>query len=288
MMKLWRRRASSEEEETEVELSDVDLERGFDASASLSPAHNGVIFGRPPAEERRRLERELILQYDTRELKRGDAWILIETSWLDAWMAYILSEDDPDCPVVKPGPLTNYSLFDPKEYCLKKGLVATTHYRGVNPQVYALYAELYGTAGAKPIARWTLDIYATPVMIDDVREMLRVPELKARVEVTALNDKFETQEDRESRHRKHGDNESFLYRCCCRCELLIPCLGRLLVGPSYMSPEKKNQKSRDRRRRRRSQRKRRRSYDYDQSEEDGDSEDDSDSDAETETRGLLR
>lgn len=44
-------------------------------------------------------------------------------------MAYILSEDDPECPVVKPGPLTNYTLFDPKEYCLKKDLVATKHYR---------------------------------------------------------------------------------------------------------------------------------------------------------------
>lgn len=46
-------------------------------------------------------------------------------------MAFVLSEDDPESPVMRPGPLTNYSLFDPKEYCLKKGLVATEHYRYV-------------------------------------------------------------------------------------------------------------------------------------------------------------
>lgn len=76
-----------------------------------------------------RQERELILRFDSRELRRGEAWFLVETPWLDAWMAYVLSEDDPDCPVTRPGPLTNVTLFDPQEYCLRKGLVTTTHYR---------------------------------------------------------------------------------------------------------------------------------------------------------------
>jgi hypothetical protein len=237
-----------------------------------------------------------VLRYDTRELKRGEAWFLIETSWLDAWMAYILSEDDPDCPVVKPGPLTNYSLFDPKEYCLKKELVATKHYRyvvlwkshgrrrrscwvwifgldsGVNPMVYSLYAELYGTAGAKPIVRWTLDIYATPVMIDDVKEMLRGPELKARVEVQELNDLFDVDE-----RVDRADDESFLYRCCCRCEFLIPCLGRLLGGPTYSAPDDDKK-----RKKRRSRRKRRQSYDDSDDDESSD-----DGETESETRGLL-
>ena len=44
-------------------------------------------------------------------------------------MNYVLSEDDPDCPVSKPGPLTNHSLFDPHEYSIKKDLIATKHYR---------------------------------------------------------------------------------------------------------------------------------------------------------------
>lgn len=155
----------------------------------------------------------------------------------------------------------------------------------MNPQVYALYAELYGTAGAKPIARWTLDIYATPVMIDDVREMLHAPELKARIEVAALNDQFAADDElSQALRRRRGDDESFLYRCCCRCEFLIPCLGRLLGGPSYKADADERKKRR--KRRKRSVRRRRRSYDYD-NEDSGDGDGDSDSESETETRGLL-
>lgn len=150
-------------------------------------------------------------------------------------------------------------------------------YSGVNPQVYALYVELYGTAGAKPIARWTLDIYATPVMIDDVREMLHAPELKARVEVAALNEKFDVVE-----FADRSADESFLYRCCCRCEFLIPCLGRLLGGPTY-KVDTDDQKKR-KKKRKKSQRRRRRSYDYDNDEGE---EEDSVSEEELETRGLL-
>lgn len=152
---------------------------------------------------------------------------------------------------------------------------------GVNPQVYALYAELYGTAGAKPIARWTLDIYATPVMIDDVREMLHAPELKARVEVSALNDKFSEDELSDGLRRRGSADESFLYRCCCRCEFLIPCLGRLLGGPSYKADT--DARKERKKRKKRSQRRRRRSYDYDNDDDDSDSE----TETETETRGLL-
>jgi hypothetical protein len=154
--------------------------------------------------------------------------------------------------------------------------------------VYALYAELYGTAGAKPIVRWTLDIYATPVMIDDVHEMMHAPELKARVEVAALNDKFD--EYASPARTAGGDAESLAYRWCCRCEYLVPCLNRLLGGgPTYKKDEdasflslccrKKKKKSK-----KKSKRRRRRSYDFDKEEEDDDTED---SQEETETKGLL-
>ncbi|KAJ0393305.1 hypothetical protein P43SY_009659 [Pythium insidiosum] len=290
MMRLWSSSKSARDDDDDVdslELTDLDLESG--GSLSLSPAssaspHHALAIGRSLAEERRREERALVLKYDTRELKRGEAWFIIESSWLDAWMAYILSEDDPDCPVVRPGPLTNYSLFDPKEYCLKKGLEATKHYRGVNPMVYSLYAELYGTAGAKPIARWTLDIYATPVMIDDVREMLRAPELKARVEVQELNDRYDVVE-RPDRSRSEG----FLYRCCCRCEYLIPCLGFLLgKGPTYRSEmdddDDGGARKKRKKRSKRKKKKKKRTYGDDDDDDDDDS---SSGEDESETRGLL-
>lgn len=131
--------------------------------------------------------------------------------------------------------------------------------------VYALYAELYGTAGAKPIARWSLDIYAVPVMMDDVRTMLHGPELKARVEVSELNDRFDVEE-----RPDRSEEESRWYRCLCRCEYLLPCLGRLLGGPTYTkdNPTKKRKKRKKRK-------------------EDYDSDSDSSGDESSETRGLL-
>lgn len=63
MMKLWdavRTRRSSSQDDTEIELTDIDLESGFGDSILASPSSsptNGVIFGRPAAEERRRLVR---------------------------------------------------------------------------------------------------------------------------------------------------------------------------------------------------------------------------------------
>lgn len=59
MMKLWRnRRASSEDMDTEIELTDVDLESGF-GSPSVSHA---AAFGRSAGEERRRLVRSCWLK----------------------------------------------------------------------------------------------------------------------------------------------------------------------------------------------------------------------------------
>lgn len=153
--------------------------------------------------------------------------------------------------------------------------------------MYALYAELYGTAGAKPIVRWTLDIYATPALIDEVHEMLHEPELKARVEVAALNDRF----DEYARPSAARNDESLAYRWFCRCEYLVPCLNRMLGGGPTYKPEDdesmwtrccKSKKSR-RRKGKSKKRRRRRSYDYDE-EEDNDTDD---SQEETETRGLL-
>ncbi|KAL7687801.1 putative peptidase C19, ubiquitin-specific peptidase, DUSP domain, DUSP-like superfamily [Plasmopara halstedii] len=194
------------------------------------------IAPRSHAFSRRLMERELILTYDSKDLRRNDAWFLIETKWLDAWMSYVLSDEKDIDATERPGPLRNETLFDYEEYCLRDNLLPTKDYRGVNPQVYALYAELYGTDETKPIVRWKLDIYATPVFIDDVREMLHVPSLKARSLVTEMIENIESNEnglhDLNTRKKEH---ESWAYRCMCRCEFLIPCLNRFLGGgPTYM------------------------------------------------------
>lgn len=118
--------------------------------------------------------------------------------------------------------------------------------------------------------RWTLDIYATPVLIDDVHEMLHAPELKARVEVADLNDKFDVY-----KVPVREDDESLAYRWLCRCEYLVPCLSRMLGGgPTYKADSSGEKKKKQRRRRRKS-------YGDEDEDEEGDSEE------ESETKGLL-
>ncbi|KAG7401412.1 hypothetical protein PHYBOEH_001404 [Phytophthora boehmeriae] len=237
----------------------------------------------PQPSSRRQLERELVLRFDSRELRHHEAWFLVETVWLDAWMSYVLGDPDDAMAPKPPGPLNNDSLFDRQEFKIKSGLQATKDYRGVNPQVYAVYTELYGTQGAKPIVRWTLDIYAMPVMIDDVREMLHAPELRARAAVSELNESVASGERGLRRRRRDAERETWAYRCLCRCEFLVPCLNRLLGGgPTYKKEEKSWWQyccgARKNKKRKRSKKKRR------TDDEDTDSDEGS---SDEETHGLL-
>ena len=251
---------------------------------------------RPHTSSRRQQERELVLAFDSKELRRHEAWFLVETKWLDAWMSYVLGDEDDAIIPKRPGPLTNDSLFDREEFCIRDKLQLTTDYRGVNPQVYALYAELYGTSDAKPIVRWTLDIYAMPVMIDDIRNMLHVPNLKARSLVAELNEGLEMKEDGLRKGLKSlEEKESWMYQCLCRCEFLVPCLYRLLGGgPTYEKKKTttwsdyfcccRTRKSKNTKRRRNKRKEEKKSRD-DEDEETSNSESLSSSDEET--HGLL-
>jgi hypothetical protein len=258
-----------------------------DLECGLSPAR---------ALDRRQLERELVLAFDSRELRRHEAWFLVDTQWLDAWMSFVLGDaDDANAPHM-PGPLTNDALFDRQEFRVRDGLQATKDYRGVNPQVYAMYAELYGTDGAKPIVRWTLDIYAVPVMVDDVREMLHAAQLKARALVTEMEEELESRKGvGKGLQRRREDKESWTYRCMCRCEFLVPCLYRLLGGGPTYKKEKQtkwseylcccgSRKSKKEKRRKRGKKSRRKSRE--EEEEATDSEEASTS-SDEETQGLL-
>ncbi|GMF11907.1 unnamed protein product [Phytophthora lilii] len=256
-------------------------------SAASPPSPTDLECGlAPPASpDRRQLERDLVLAFDSRELRRHEAWCLVETAWLDAWMSYVLGGD-----AQRPGPLSNDALFDRHEYRVRDNLQQTRDYRGVNPQVYALYTELYGDGGAKPIVRWTLDIYAVPVMVDDVTEMLHAPRLKARALVTELNEQLETREKGLKRSLEtREEKESWTYRCLCRCEFLVPCLYRLLGGgPTYKKEEQSSWSSylcccarrKKKRRSKKKSKKAKRSREEDDSEE-------SETSSDEETHGLL-
>ena len=63
-------------------------------------------------------------------------------------------------------------------------------YRAVNPRVWALYAEVYGTDDAPPIARLKLDIYSQPTDTLLMHKCLKGPGMKARTMVPLMIDAY--------------------------------------------------------------------------------------------------
>ncbi|OQR90285.1 hypothetical protein THRCLA_09386 [Thraustotheca clavata] len=260
MMEPQRRRHSVDETQ---DMEDMEIEMAELGLPSAANQHSTGI--RVDMELRRRLERDLVLKNDSTSLKYKEAWFFIETSWMEEWMNFVLH----DGPL--PGPITNQSFYTPN-HDFRKDLKVTKHYRCVNPRVYCIYAELYGTSGVLPIARYTLDIYATPILRDDVLEILKLPELSARVAVNEIRDKYEEWPEDEP------ETESWWYRCCCRCDRLPTVLGKIFGGPTYASvatddQDKKKKKKRGKKKSKRSK------------DDETDSSDESDSDGEE--TGLL-
>ncbi|CAK4678813.1 hypothetical protein LEN26_020339 [Aphanomyces euteiches] len=246
------------------DMEDMEIEM---AELGLSGRPNEHSSGaKVDIELRRKLEREAIMKLDSTQLKFKEAWFFIETPWMDMWMNFVLH----DGPL--PGPLTNQSFYN-RDNSLRKDLEVTKHYRCVNPRVYAIYAELYGTGGAFPIARYTLDIYATPIIRDDVLQILKLPELSARVAVTEMREQYEEWPE----PPEVVTWGSWCYSCCCLCERLPTVLGRIFGGPTYATVPADSDKSK------RKGKKKKKSARRD---EEDDNESDTDTDSE-ETSSLL-
>lgn len=61
---------------------------------------------------------------------------------------------------------------------------------GVPPTVYYIYKELYGKDDTPPICRYTVDIYNMPVPDEHMVSINRDPQLKARVVVNKIREKY--------------------------------------------------------------------------------------------------
>ncbi|CAI5719946.1 unnamed protein product [Hyaloperonospora brassicae] len=209
----------------------------------------------PPSALRRQQERDVILSFDAHPLGRHEAYFLLATKWLNTWTAYVC---DATATSARPGPIDNSSLVDPMAYRVQPHLQPTVDYRGVSPQVYALFAELYGPSVNDTVqqflVRYTMDLYAPPVLIDDVRAMLRVPAVRARAVVTAeVTATWPLEEGRDDSmvletglRPRDRDDETWAYKCCCRCAYLVPCLYRVLGGgPTYEEETRDKRRWRD-------------------------------------------
>ena len=63
-----------------------------------------------------------------------------------------------------PGPISNRFLYDDETGSLMRGLEAGVDYRAVNPTVWYLYLELYGTDGSSELCRYVVDLYEKDVI----------------------------------------------------------------------------------------------------------------------------
>mmetsp|Transcript_75952 Transcript_75952/g.158406 ORF Transcript_75952/g.158406 Transcript_75952/m.158406 type:complete len:447 (-) Transcript_75952:116-1456(-) len=105
--------------------------------------------------QRQRQEKEHIQRYDTTE---AHVWYIVEAGWLSGWKQFVTKNG----PI--PGPIDNSPLLEPFSQQPKPGLEASTHYRGVNQDVWSYWINIYG--GGPVIRRRgprDVDIYGAPV-----------------------------------------------------------------------------------------------------------------------------
>ena len=202
-------------------MADLDLSEGLAIGGDFKNQDLAV---------RRRLERAAIRRADARQLVHGECWCVVDAAWLDLWADFVRGG-------VPPGPMTNGVLLNTDTGAALPHLALATDYRCVNPAVYALYEELWGTGTGRgrptaPIARWVTDVHAGAVDAAEASRVLKKARLRARAEAQTLRCQFV--------HREPiaDDDESQLFSCgwCCdQCLVCCAVVFRLLTDPASRS-----------------------------------------------------
>lgn len=116
--------------------------------------------------ERRKREKDGIVAVDTLKLENeSQCWYLMSEWWLARWRAFINNDGHSDGTgrgILPPGPIDNARLLDKAGKPLKN-LRATTHYRGVNSNVWQFLTRIYG--GGPELRRKEIDIYSPSIPV---------------------------------------------------------------------------------------------------------------------------
>lgn len=167
-------------------------------------------------ERRRTAELALIKKYDKTEIDpRRECWFLISSKWLKEWGAYMEGEGEAPPPVSNSDLYTNAKGSSPP-WRLRSGLVAKVDYRGLHPNTWFIFVELYGRDRAPELARYTLDAYA-PAVVGTFRTEgagVKGAALQARVAVAKLRETFlpESSSDDDDAEGDDGPLVCCLYR----------------------------------------------------------------------------
>ena len=130
--------------------------------------------------KRREAEVELFAKYDSVSINpRRSCWFLVPTPWLLTWQKWLEGGDLPSAVSTAP-------FFEGGGTWIREGLEAKEDYRAVNPMVWFLFVELYGTDESPVIARYTTGIYDDAPGGAELEELMRAPHCKARTEVNVL------------------------------------------------------------------------------------------------------
>ncbi|KAK1931442.1 hypothetical protein P3T76_013198 [Phytophthora citrophthora] len=145
-------------------------------------------------ELRRRLEFQLVMSHDRKEIKFKECWFAVHSEWMNRWVAFV-GKGGPE-----PGPISNHELLlpgftsgqDPNQTAVvRPGLVIMKDYRFVTPMVWTLLAALHGPGDAPPLARFILDIYSEAP--EDVNEFAREPTAQASGMAVSLREQCQVE-----------------------------------------------------------------------------------------------
>jgi len=110
---------------------------------------------------RKKLELDLIKQYDKTTVTLHECWFIIDSNWLNKWSEFVHSTDENTDNNI-PDKISTQALFDENGKLLKN-LQCKIDYRAVPPLVYFIFVNLYGRDKSPEIARYLIDIYGIDV-----------------------------------------------------------------------------------------------------------------------------
>ncbi|KAF0690419.1 Aste57867_18151 [Aphanomyces stellatus] len=146
------------------------------------------------SERRRREELFFVQKHEATTLPRGHCWLLLDADWMERWWQFAAADGPP------PGPISNESLVQddwklrilgdvPGDPDLPRdGLQLGRDYRCVTPLVWCVLVELHGTRQMPPMARYTKDMYASPLPATTRQKILKTPRMQAHVLVQTMQE----------------------------------------------------------------------------------------------------